>query len=99
MFANLSLLVIGFAISLAVGVGVWRLTIGPTTLDRMLAFDFVVISVSGLVLVLSAAAGSTDFVEFVFILSALGFLTTVAYFYYLMQLHSDDANFDPEESP
>lgn len=94
-----SLLLVGLAVALAVAVGIWRLAIGPTTLDRMLGFDIVAVSVSGLVLVFSTATGSTDFVEFVFILSALGFLTTVAYFYYLMQLRSDDANFDPEEAP
>lgn len=99
MFETLAVLVIGLAVSMAVGVGVWRLAIGPTTLDRMLGFDIVAVTVSGLVVVFSTATRSTDFIEFVFILSTLGFLTTVAYFYYLMQLRSDDANFDPEEAP
>ncbi len=99
MYENLDLLLIGVAVFMAVGVGVWRLAAGPTTLDRMLGFDIVAVTVSGLVLVFSAATRSTAFIEFVFILSALGFLTTVAYFYYLMQLASDDANFDPKEAP
>lgn len=99
MFGNLDLLFIGLAVFAATGVGVWRLAKGPTVLDRMLAFDIVTITVSGLVLVFSAATGSTDFLEFVFVLAALGFLTTVAYFYYLMNLGSDDANFDPKEAP
>lgn len=97
--ANLDLYIVGIFVSAAVCVGVWRLAKGPTTLDRMLGFDSVAITVSGLVLVFSAATGSTDFLEFVFILSALGFLTTVSYFYYLMQLSADDANFDPKEAP
>lgn len=96
---NLDLYLVGVVVSMAVGVGVWRIVKGPTTLDRMLGFDSVVITVCGLVLVFSAATGTTDFLEFVFVLSALGFLTTVSYFYYLMQLSADDANFDPEGEP
>lgn len=99
MMENLDLFFIGLAVAIAAGVGVWRVAKGPTILDRMLGFDIVTITVSGLVVVFSAATQSTDFIEFVFILSALGFLTTVAYFYYLMQLSSDDANFDPKETP
>lgn len=96
---NLDLVVVGIFVGLAVAVGVWRLAKGPTTLDRMLGFDVVAASISGMVLVFSAATQSADFLEFVFILSALGFLSTVSYFYYLMQLSADDANFDPEGAP
>lgn len=96
---NLDLLLIGLCVFIATAVGVWRVAKGPTVLDRMLGFDTVTITVSALVLVFSAATGSTDFLEFVFVLSALGFVTTVAYFYYLMNLRSDDANFDPRETP
>lgn len=96
---NLDLYIVGFVVAMAMAVGVWRIAKGPTTLDRMLGFDSVVITVSGLVLVFAAATKSTDYTEFVFVLAALGFLTTVSYFYYLMQLPSDDANFDPEGKP
>ena len=91
--------ILWLALFAAIGGGLWRLIVGPTTLDRMLGFDMITVTVGGLVLVFSAATGSTDYVEFVFILSTLGFLSTVAYFYYLMQLSPTDTNFNPEESP
>lgn len=83
----------------AVGAGLWRLVIGPTTLDRMLGFDMITITVVALVLVFSVMTGATEYLEFAFILSGLGFLTTVAYFYYLMQLRPDDDEFDAMEEP
>lgn len=99
IFADLALLAIGLALFAAIGAGLWRLGVGPTTLDRMLGFDMITITVAALVLVFSAATRATDYVEFVFILSGLGFLTTVAYFYYLMQLSPDDDDFDAREQP
>lgn len=99
IFMELALLVIGLGLFAAIGAGLWRLVLGPTTLDRMLGFDMVTITVSAFVLAFSAATSSTDYVDFVFVLSALGFLTTVAYFYYLMQLSADDDDFDAREDP
>lgn len=98
-FATIALVALWLALFTAVAAGIWRVVKGPTTLDRMVGFDLVTITVSGLVLVFSVTTGATDFLEFVFILSALGFLSTVAYFYYLMQLSPDDNNFNPEEPP
>jgi len=97
--ATIALVALWLALFTAVTAGIWRVVKGPTTLDRMVGFDLVTITVSGLVLVFSVTTGATDFLEFVFILSALGFLSTVAYFYYLMQLSPDDNNFNPEEPP
>ncbi|WP_437782402.1 monovalent cation/H+ antiporter complex subunit F [Sorangium sp. So ce1097] len=99
MFADLGMLVIWLALFAAIAAGLWRLGTGPTTLDRMLGFDMITITVVALVLVFSAATGSVDYIEFAFILSGLGFLTTVAYFYYLMQLGPDDDDFDAREQP
>lgn len=99
MLADLGLVVLWLALFAAIGAGVWRLLVGPTTLDRMLGFDMITITVGALVLVFSVTTGSADYVEFVFILSALGFLTTVAYFYYLMQLSPDDKDFNTQEPP
>lgn len=97
--ADPGLLVVWFALFAASGAGLWRLAVGPTTLDRMLGFDMIAITVVALVLAFSAASGTADYVEFVFILSGLGFLTTVAYFYYLMQLPPEDEEFDAREEP
>jgi multisubunit Na+/H+ antiporter MnhF subunit len=96
---DLGLVVIGLALCSAVGAGLWRLRRGPTTLDRMLGFDMITITVVALILIFSAATHATDEIELVLILSGLGFLTTVAYFYYLMQLRPDDDEFDVKEEP
>lgn len=74
---------------LAVALGLWRVAKGPTTLERMLGFDLVTVTLAGLVLVFSALTGEHDYVELVLVLSGLGFLTTVAYFYYLAHLEPD----------
>lgn len=99
MNVDIGLIVVWSALFGALGAGAWQLRRGPTTLDRMLGFDMITITVSALVLVFSAATRSTDFIEFVFILSGLGFLTTVAYFYYLVQLSPRDEEFDAKERP
>lgn len=94
-----SLVIIWLVLLAAIGAGLWRLVLGPTTLDRLLGFDMITITVMALVLVFSAATHSTEYIEFVFILSGLGFLTMIAYFYYLIQLPPDDDEFDPQEQP
>jgi multisubunit Na+/H+ antiporter MnhF subunit len=99
MLGDLGFLIMSVALFAALGAGLWRLILGPTTLDRILGFDMITITVMAFVLVISAATHSIDYVEFVFILSGLGFLTTVAYFYYLMQLSPDDDDFDTREQP
>lgn len=99
MLADVGLVVLWLALFAAVGAGVLRLIVGPTTLDRMLGFDLLTVTVSALVLVFSVTTGSSVYIEFVFILSALGFLTTVAYFYYLMQLSPDDKDFNTQGPP
>lgn len=96
---ELTLIVVAVILALAVSAGMWRLSIGPTTLDRMLGFDLITVIVMAMVLVFSATTQSTDYVDFVVVLSGLGFLTTVAYFYYLMQLDPTDDEFDVGEEP
>lgn len=94
MTAELDILVLWVALLSAVAVGLWRVGRGPTTLDRMLGFDLITIAVISLVVVFSVATHSSHFIEFIFILSGLGFLTGVAYFYYLMQRSPDEDDFD-----
>lgn len=98
-FPELTLIVVAVTLAVAVSAGLWRLILGPTTLDRMLGFDLITVIVMGMVLVFSATIRSTDYVDFVVVLSGLGFLTTVAYFYYLMQLDPTDDEFDVREEP
>ncbi|MBX3183388.1 MAG: hypothetical protein KIT72_03525 [Polyangiaceae bacterium] len=83
------LLVATLVMLIAVVLGLWRVIVGPSTLDRMLGFDLVTLTLAGLVLVFSALTGEGAYVELVLVLSGLGFLTTVAYFYYLTHLEPE----------
>lgn len=96
---EVGLVLLTVALCAAIGAGLWRLRAGPTSLDRMLGFDMITITVVALVVVFSAATRSIDEVELILVLSGLGFLTTVAYFYYLMHLRPDDDELDVKEEP
>lgn len=78
----------------SIAVGLWRLHRGPTTLDRLLGLDLTTITIMCIVLVFSALTQTVEVIEFVLLFSALGFLTTVSYYYYLMQLPPGDEEFD-----
>lgn len=77
---------LGVIVMLAVIVfGFLRLAIGPTTLDRMVGFDTITIAVTALIALFSIHAGTTEYMELILVMTALGFFTTVAYYYYLSQ--------------
>jgi multisubunit Na+/H+ antiporter MnhF subunit len=78
-------------------VGVWRLSVGPTTLDRMVAFDLLTISVVALMVNLSIRERSTDYMELIIIVTALSFFSTVAFFYYLSQLPAVEGELSVQE--
>jgi len=78
-------------------IGVWRVAVGPTTLDRMVAFDLLTITVVALMILVSVREGTADYVELIIIVAALGFFSTVAYFYYLAQLPAVEGELSDEE--
>ncbi|WP_299690100.1 K+/H+ antiporter subunit F [uncultured Tateyamaria sp.] len=67
-------------ISLAVGqvLSMVRLMIGPTTGDRILALDTMVINALGLVIVLGMYQGVKIYFEVALLVAMLGFVSTVA---------------------
>ncbi len=56
-----------------------RLWIGPSTGDRILALDTMVINAIGLIVLLGIAQGITIYFEASMIIAMLGFVSTVAY--------------------
>lgn len=78
-------------------IGVWRIAVGPTTLDRMVGFDLLTITVLALMVILSVREGSADYMELIIIVAALGFFSTVAYFYYLAQLPAVEGELTTKE--
>lgn len=56
-----------------------RLVIGPSTGDRILALDTMVVNAIGLIVLLGIAQGSRIYFEVTLIIAMLGFVSTVAY--------------------
>lgn len=67
-------------------IGLWRVAVGPTTLDRMVGFDLLTITIVGLMVLFSIQARTTDYIELIILATALTFFSTVAFYYYLSHL-------------
>jgi multicomponent Na+:H+ antiporter subunit F len=70
---------------IAMALGFWRLARGPTVVDRILAFDAVVLCSVGLTIVLSRLWRSDFYLELILIISCLGFFGTVAFVLFLQR--------------
>jgi multicomponent Na+:H+ antiporter subunit F len=63
--------------------GIWRMARGPTVVDRILAFDAVVMCSVGQIVLLSRLWETPLYLDLILIVSSLGFLSTVALVFYL----------------
>ncbi|BET68789.1 hypothetical protein ASA1KI_37070 [Opitutales bacterium ASA1] len=61
----------------------WRMVKGPGILDRVLAYDGIVICALAMMVLFSIYWRTEMFVELIVVIASLGFLTTVAFYYYL----------------
>lgn len=64
---------------------VWRLVVGPDTVDRILALDTMSINVAGLLILFCIRMGSPIYFEVALLIAALGFVGTVALAKYLLR--------------
>lgn len=81
-----TLLQIAFYLLIAAMIpGFWRMARGPTVVDRIIAFDAVVMCAAGLVVLLSRLWQSPLYLDLILIISSLGFLGTVAFVFYLQK--------------
>ena len=64
---------------------VWRVIIGPTLPDRILALDMLVAVAIGFIAVIAIKTGLTLFVDIAIALGLVGFLATVAFARYVLQ--------------
>ena len=78
-FFDLALIVAFVAVALAQVMSMVRLVIGPSTGDRILALDTMVINAIGLIVLLGIAQGVQIYFEAAMIIAMLGFVSTVAY--------------------
>ena len=60
-----------------------RMVLGPTTLDRILAFDGIVICTVAMIVLFSVYWQTTLYLELIVVIASLGFLTTVAFYFFL----------------
>lgn len=67
----------------AILLGLYRLARGPTVPDRVLAFDLITTCVVGMIVLLSIRWQTVLYLELILIFSLLGFLTTVAFVFYM----------------
>ncbi|WP_237213477.1 K+/H+ antiporter subunit F [Falsiroseomonas oryziterrae] len=66
------------AVVLAMALNLWRMAIGPTRPDRILALDTLSINTIAVVMLLDIALGSVLYLEAALILAMMGFVGTVA---------------------
>ena len=97
-------IIIGTGIlTVAILLSLWRMARGPTVPDRILAFDAIAICVVGLIVLLSSVWDTEFFLELILVVSLLGFLSGVAFVFYLdktMDVHptSEDSS-NPGDQP
>lgn len=77
--------------------GLWRVIVGPTTLDRMVGFDLLTATVVGLLALFSIHESTADYVELIILATALTFFSTVAFYYYLSHLPTSEGELRQEE--
>jgi multicomponent K+:H+ antiporter subunit F len=63
----------------------WRLAVGPTLGDRILALDTMVINAIALLILYGIWAGTAVFFEASMLFAMVGFISTVAYCRYLLR--------------
>jgi len=86
--------------------GLYRLSVGPGLLNRVLAFDLITTCVVGMIVLQSMLWKTVYFLELILIFSLLGFLSTVAFVFFLQNSissrqkfdGSDQSEFDPEST-
>lgn len=77
-FLNIALIITFIALALGQIMSMVRLVLGPTSGDRILALDTMVINALGLVIVLGIHQGVQVYFEVALLIAMLGFVSTVA---------------------
>jgi multisubunit Na+/H+ antiporter MnhF subunit len=84
-------------LTVSILLGLYRLARGPTVLDRVLAFDLITTCAVGMIVLLSIQWQTSLFLELILIFSLLGFLTTVAFVFYLHKTIPDRERAPPDQ--
>lgn len=84
-FMNIAFIIAFVAVAVAQVMSMVRLVIGPSTGDRILALDTMVVNAIGLIVLLGIAQGSRIYFEVTLIIAMLGFVSTVAYARFILR--------------
>ncbi|MFZ1576485.1 MAG: K+/H+ antiporter subunit F [Chromatiaceae bacterium] len=77
---------IAFAlVAVAIALGFWRLLVGPSAPDRILALDTLAINAIALLILLGIRMGSGLYFEAALLIALIGFVSTVALCKYLLR--------------
>ncbi|WP_372761851.1 K+/H+ antiporter subunit F [Pseudoalteromonas sp.] len=79
------LLIVFSMIGLALLLNLWRLVIGPSVPDRILALDTMYINVIALIILYSISMNTGIYFEAALLIAMLGFISTVALCKYLLR--------------
>ena len=79
------LLIVFSMIGLSLLLNLWRLIIGPSVPDRVLALDTMYINVIALIILYSIRMGTGLYFEAALLIAMLGFISTVAVCKYLLR--------------
>jgi multisubunit Na+/H+ antiporter MnhF subunit len=94
---TIALYVAELTLTVSILLGLYRLARGPHVLDRVMAFDLITSCAVGLIVLLSIQWNTPLYLELILIVSLLGFLTTVAFVFYLNK--TGKTNPPPESTP
>ncbi len=84
-FLNIALIITFVVLALGQILAMVRVVIGPTSADRILALDTMVINALGLVVVLGIYQGVQIYFEVSLLIAMLGFVSTVALARFLLR--------------
>jgi multicomponent K+:H+ antiporter subunit F len=79
-------LIFGLAcVGAALLLNLWRLSVGPTITDRVLALDTMVINAIALIVLFGMQRGTVIYFEAAMLFAMVGFVSTVAYCKFLLR--------------
>ena len=84
-FLDMALVIAFVVVAVAQVLSMVRLVIGPTTGDRILALDTMVVNAIGLIVLLGIAQGTRMYFEPALLVAMLGFVSTVAYARFILR--------------
>lgn len=72
-------------ICIALLLNLWRLLVGPSSIDRILAVDTMVINVIALIIIYGIQQASSIYFEAALLFAMFGFVSTVAYCKFILR--------------